>query len=61
MLVFSSLGKRLAFGWVMGAVVSIAGVIFTYYADLQTGPVIVVLLAVVLVLTSMGSYLLARK
>lgn len=51
-LLCESLGHRLLMGWSIGAAVSIAGVVASYYSDLPTGPVIVVMLAAGLAITA---------
>jgi zinc/manganese transport system permease protein len=47
-LLCETLKYRLMVGWILGALVSAAGVAVSYYTDLATGPVIVVMLAFVL-------------
>jgi zinc/manganese transport system permease protein len=58
MLFSRSIGRRLAIGWTMGAIVSAAGILASFHYDLPTGATIVctfgvalVILAVVRVLT----------
>lgn len=52
-LLCKSMKARLGVGWALGTLVSVAGVIASYYMDLPTGPVIVVFLAIALVLTAL--------
>lgn len=51
-LICETLKYRLIVGWILGTLVSIAGVAGSYYSDLPTGPVIVVMLAFVLVVAA---------
>jgi zinc/manganese transport system permease protein len=48
-LLADTLRYRLIVGWILGTLVSVAGVIGSYYSELPTGPLIVVVLAFVLV------------
>lgn len=51
-MVAESLNKRLLIAWLSGIGMSILGVVLSYYADLPTGPCIVVLLSILLILLS---------
>lgn len=51
-LLCKTLRARLVVGWMLGTLVSVAGVIVSYVQELQTGPTIVVLLAFVLVVAA---------
>ena len=44
-----TIGKRIAVGWAVGAVVSLAGMILSYYGDLPTGPAVVACFVALLV------------
>jgi zinc/manganese transport system permease protein len=50
MLFVSSTGRRVAIGWITGALVSAAGILISFQADLPTGATIVCLLGCVLLL-----------
>ena len=50
MLFASSIGKRLAIGWTMGAVVSAIGILISFQADLPTGATIVCTFGIALLL-----------
>lgn len=50
MLYAESIGRRLAIGWIMGAIVSAAGVYMSLVLDLPTGPTIVCTFGVALAL-----------
>ncbi len=50
MLFASSIGKRLAIGWTMGAVVSAIGIMISFQADLPTGATIVCTFGIALLL-----------
>jgi zinc/manganese transport system permease protein len=52
MLFTHSIGKRLAIGWTMGAVVTAAGILASYFLDLPTGATIVCTFGVALVLVA---------
>ena len=43
-----TIGRRIAVGWLAGAVVSLAGMILSYYGDLPTGPAVVACFAALL-------------
>jgi len=51
-LLCDTLRYRLIVGWILGTLVSIVGVVASYYTDLPTGPVIVVMLAFVLIIAA---------
>ena len=51
-MVADNLNKRLLIAWLSGIGMSILGVVLSYYADLPTGPCIVVLLSMLLILLS---------
>lgn len=53
MLFCSRVGPRLAFGWIMGAVVSFLGIYSSYHFDTPTGATVVVMFG--LVLTILGA------
>ena len=53
MLYAESIGRRLAIGWVMGAIVSAVGVYMSLVLDLPTGPTIVCTFGVALALMAM--------
>ncbi len=57
MLVTDKLGKRLALGWIGGAVISFYGVKLSWSTGLPTSPLIVVLFAGALLLTGIYRYL----
>lgn len=44
-----TISRRIAVGWIAGAVVSLAGMILSYYGDLPTGPAVVACFAALLV------------
>jgi zinc/manganese transport system permease protein len=50
MLFARTIGGRLAFGWILGAVVSALGILASFYADLPTGATIVCTFGIVLAL-----------
>ena len=50
MLFARSIGKRLAIGWTMGAVVSAIGIMISFQADLPTGAAIVCTFGIALLL-----------
>ena len=50
MLFARTIGGRLAFGWILGAVVSALGILISFYADLPTGATIVCTFGIVLAL-----------
>jgi zinc/manganese transport system permease protein len=52
MLYARTVGARLAFGWITGAIVSAAGVLFSFYYDLPTGATIVCTFGAALALLS---------
>ena len=47
-----NLSRRLLIAWLSGLLMSILGVVISYYADLPTGPCIVILLSMLLILVS---------
>jgi zinc/manganese transport system permease protein len=51
-----SVASRLIIGWLVGTVVSVVGVVFSYVNDLPSGPTIVVCFAVFLLLSSLVRY-----
>ena len=61
MLFANSIGKRLAIGWTMGAVVTALGVIVSFKADLPTGATIVCTFGVALALLAVVRVLIPRK
>jgi len=62
-LLAHSLRMRLIVGWSLGALVSFCGVVFSYFADLPSGPAIVVLFALSLALVAIfrAVYFSTRK
>jgi zinc/manganese transport system permease protein len=61
MLFSRSIGTRLAIGWSMGAIVSAAGIIASFYYDLPTGAAIVCTFGIALVLTALVRVMMPRK
>ncbi len=61
MLFANSIGKRLAIGWSMGALVTAIGVIVSFKADLPTGATIVCTFGVALALLALVRVLIPRK
>jgi zinc/manganese transport system permease protein len=61
MLFAERLAARLAIGWVMGAVVSAAGIYLSFYWDLPTGATIVTSLGAALVLVGAARMLTRRR
>ncbi len=57
MLVFDELWKQLVFGWTMGVIVSVIGLYISYIADIPSGPTVVTLYGVMLVLIALVLYL----
>lgn len=55
MMFAETVGKRLALGWGAGAVVSLAGMLVSYYGDLPTGPAVVLCFAILLVVAGLTS------
>jgi zinc/manganese transport system permease protein len=53
MLYARTIGKRLAFGWTMGALVSILGIYASYKLDTPTGAMVVCMFGVVLILLAL--------
>jgi zinc/manganese transport system permease protein len=53
-----SLKGRLLIGWVVAVVASTAGILWSFYSDYPTGPAIVVMLAVFLVVAGIAYYML---
>lgn len=60
MLFTDSIGKRLAIGWTMGALVSAAGILASFKLDFPTGATIVCTFGVVLAMVA-GAWALRRK
>jgi len=60
MLYAETIGRRLAIGWTMGAVVSALGVYFSLVLDLPTGATIVCTFALVLVVMALARPLIRR-
>lgn len=56
-----SLRSRLIIGWASGVLMSILGIIISYYGDLPSGPCIVVLLALLLIVMGVGLRLCDNK
>ncbi len=52
------IGVRLVIGWAVGTVVSLAGVSISYFADLPSGPTIVVCFGAFLLLAGVAHYLI---
>ncbi|MEO6260778.1 MAG: metal ABC transporter permease [Thermoanaerobaculia bacterium] len=61
MLFANSIGKRLAIGWSMGALVTAIGVIVSFRADLPTGATIVCTFGVALAVLAVVRVLIPRK
>jgi zinc/manganese transport system permease protein len=61
MLYAESIGRRLAIGWVMGAIVSAVGVYMSLVLDLPTGPTIVCTFGVALALMAMVRPLIHKQ
>jgi ABC-type Mn2+/Zn2+ transport system permease subunit len=61
MLFSQSIGKRLAIGWTMGALVSALGIIVSFQADLPTGATIVCTFGVALAVVACVWALMWRK
>jgi zinc/manganese transport system permease protein len=57
-LFFDSIGRRLAFGWTFGVVVSVIGMFLSYHFDLPVGAALVVMLTGIQILTI--PFLIAR-
>jgi zinc/manganese transport system permease protein len=55
------MGRRLWIGWVVGVVGSVLGLLASYYLDMPTGPAIVVVLGLMLVLTWLLDSMRCRK
>lgn len=49
--------KRLLLGWLAALIASMLGIIWSFYADYPTGPAVVVMLGIVLILASIVYYL----
>jgi zinc/manganese transport system permease protein len=60
MLFSFSIGKRLAIGWTMGAVVSAVGILISFQADLPTGATIVCTFGIALLLLAIVRLFLRR-
>jgi zinc/manganese transport system permease protein len=52
----STLKGRLLIGWVVAVVASTAGILWSFYSDYPTGPAIVVMLAIFLVISGIAYY-----
>jgi len=52
-----TLKSRLLIGWVVAVVASTAGILWSFYSDYPTGPAIVVMLAVFLVISGIAYYM----
>jgi zinc/manganese transport system permease protein len=61
MLFARTIGKRLAIGWTMGAIVSAAGVLLSFYYDLPTGAAIVCTFGAALLLLAGLRMVLGRR
>jgi len=61
MLFTDSIGKRLAFGWILGAVVSALGILASFQLDLPTGATIVCTFGVVLLFLAIVRLLKPRR
>jgi zinc/manganese transport system permease protein len=61
MLFSRNIGTRLAIGWSMGAIVSAAGIIASFYYDLPTGAAIVCTFGIALLLTAIVRVMTARR
>ncbi|MGZ8851743.1 MAG: metal ABC transporter permease, partial [Thermoanaerobaculia bacterium] len=61
MLFSQSIGKRLAIGWTMGALVSAAGIMLSFRLDLPTGATIVCTFGIALALLAVVWALLWRR
>ena len=61
MLFARSIGKRLAIGWTMGAVVSAIGILISFQADLPTGATIVCTFGIALLLLAIVWALTRRR
>jgi zinc/manganese transport system permease protein len=61
MMFARTIGRRLAFGWIMGAVVSALGIIVSFRADLPTGATIVCTFGVVLLLMAIVRLAIWRR
>jgi zinc/manganese transport system permease protein len=55
------IGMRLVIGWSVGTVVSVAGLVLSYVYDFSSGPAVVSLFGVSLVLAALGKMALARS
>ena len=60
MLLVENLKARLAIGWVVGFLVSVFGVAFSYFQDLPSGPVIVVFSGLLLALVGVIRFSLIK-
>jgi zinc/manganese transport system permease protein len=61
MLFSRSIGRRLAIGWTMGAIVSAVGILASFQYDLPTGAAIVCTFGVALLLTAIVRVMTRRK
>jgi zinc/manganese transport system permease protein len=60
MLYAGTVGRRLAFGWIMGAIVSAIGILLSFHYDLPTGATIVCTFGGALLLIAGGRLLVRR-
>ncbi len=60
MLLANGVGARLAVGWAVGAVVSVAGIALSYVLDMPTGATVIATFGLVLVVVAAGRSLVAR-
>ena len=61
MLFARSIGKRLAIGWTMGALVTVLGVLLSFKLDLPTGATIVCTFGISLLLLAVVWWLMRRS
>lgn len=54
---FKGIGKRLIFGWILGVLTSIVGIVGSYFFDLPTGATIVCSFGIVLLLSSCAAFI----
>ena len=60
MLFSTSIGKRLAIGWTMGALVSALGILLSFQLDLPTGATIVCTFGIALLLMAAFWWMVRR-
>ncbi len=58
---FEGVGRRLSFGWILGVLTSIAGIVASYYLDLPTGAAIVCTFGVTLILCAFAGLFLKKQ